>query len=794
MRYLYLASTPVSSVLNTDSHALRTRKNSVAIPPSDALSFNQMDQLERAGITVREREVLFLLGQRLTNAEIGERLFISVRTVESHVSSLLRKLGADSRLDLAEYKAVAALRGFPVPTTRLIGRESQLKVLRDQILSSRLVTLTGSGGSGKTRMAIAVATSVAEDFSDGAVFLDCSALSDPLLVASTLAGNLGVQLGGGSTTLEERDSEIVALMSDYETLVVFDNCEHLLEPVSHLISRLIQACPGVRVLATSREAFGLPGENIHVVPPLQLPQSLADSERAEAVVLFRERAKALRSDLDLVGADAEAAISICTTLDGLPLAIELAAVQLVHLTPAEVVRHLNNRFNLLTGRRSDTPRQATLKATIDWSYDLLTDEEQTLFARLGIFVGWFSGQAASSVCMVESGTPLEFQSLIGGLIWKSLLSVSTFDSSSRYRMLESVRAYAEEKLYESGEHGLMSRRHCQWCIDFAEDAAPNLIGEDRATWLRKFHEEIPNLRSGLAWAISNNEADMAAALFAAMWRYWHMHGDIAEGRRRGAEVLEMPGMPDGARARSLEAAGGLAWWGGDMDASSTVYEEALLIARSNDDPAVLANALYNAAFPNGYGGRGELALAYLEEARAIYENLGDELGIAKCVWGWGACAQAMEMNEEARSKLEQALQMFEPLDDVFMLAWAHRMLGSLLLRLGQLAEAKPHLEAGLRLFDSAGDISGIVLHLRDFAQMAIDQGDSRRAMVLIGALGAIQETSGIDLVQAISQEIKGLEGISEELGPIETETLLRQGHEMTRDEAIGFATDQGRPR
>lgn len=746
-----------------------------------------MDLLERSGVTAREREVLRLLGERLTNSEIADRLFISIRTVESHVSSLLTKLGAGNRRDLAGFGAAASMRGFPVPQTRLVGRQRELDEIEELLDRARLVTLTGMGGSGKTRLAVEVGSRRAGRFESGAAFVDLAPVVDPELIPVLVAARLDLELGGADTELDQRSKELADRLGEWEGLIVLDNCERLLSPAAELAALLISNCPRLQLLVTSREGFGIPGESIFLVPPLEVPTDAHDAAEAESVLLLAERAAAVRVGVDVKGAHLESAAEICRRLDGLPLAIELAAVQLMYLTPVELADRLREVGPLLEARHEIHPRQATLKATMDWSYDLLTFPEQSLLNRFGVFVGWIGADAIEAVCAFPPLDEEDLTKVIGSLVWRSLLVTSTQGPRTLYRMLDTVRAYAQEKLEASGEASKTRRAHLDWCLAVAEEAAPHLERPGSAESLDRLDANMPNLRLGLDHGLAIGDQETLSRLMASLWRYWHMRGDLAEGRRWADAVLEVIDEPAN-RARALEAAGGLAYWSGDMPSAQGFYEEALAIARGEGSEADVANALYNAAFSYGVGGRRiETAHDYHDEALAIYERLGDDGGVAKVLFGWGATSQEAGMYAEALPRVERALGILEKSDNTFLLAWVHWMAGNIRVHLDQKG-ARPHLKAALELFTEARDVSGFILTLTTYTRLLLSEGDRERVTVLIGVLAALKETSGMYLVEAFSEQIQGLDQVIEEVGAERADELMRLGREMSREQVIEYAS------
>lgn len=747
-----------------------------------------MDRLDRAGVTSREREVLALLGERLTNGEIGERLFISVRTVESHVSSLLRKLGADSRRGLVQFASGARVRGFPVPSTSLIGREDLLDDIVARMSASRLVTLSGAAGSGKTRMAIEAGNRIAPEFQNGAVFVDLVPLNNPRFVTAAVATSLGIGGAGGSSAPTE--DQVISYLTTRDTLVVLDNCEHVMGGAATLVDRVLTDCPDVKVLATSRQGFATPAESLLMVPPLEMPNGGSKTlEEVESVRLLMERAGSVRSDLDLLGEHGDATTAICRRLDGLPLAIELAAVQLAHLTPEDVAARLDRRFRLLGSRKAEKSPKATLETALDWSYDLLSGSESTVFNRLGVFTGSFSLDAAEAVCSDAEVGENRVSEILGSLVWKSMILATPDQENSRFRLLETMRAYARRRLSDAGDLDETAARHCEWFVGRADEAAPHLTRPDADAWLRVLDQDLGNTRAALRWAIDTGETEPASRLMAGLWRYWHMRGDPEEGKGWIVEILEMRGEDPSTRARTLEAAGGLAYWSADMDEARSYYEQAVSIARSHGSEADLANALYNTITPYAYGTESdpETGLRNADQAREIFSRLGDEEGMARTNWAWGAAAHAAGNDTEAVNAYEKALATFETLDDTFMLGWIHRMLGWSLLRLDEFESARSHFDAGISLFDAAGDISGVAFHLRDYAEMAIAQQDYERALVLAGTVQALEDESGLGLIGISANRVEGLDQAREALGEDRADQLFNEGLEMSRTRAVRYA-------
>jgi predicted ATPase/DNA-binding CsgD family transcriptional regulator len=588
-----------------------------------------MDLLERAGVTTREREVLGLLGQRLTNEEIAERLFISVRTVESHVSALLTKLGVQNRRALATLQASLGREsgGFPLPRTPLIGRERELGEVIGRLGTNRLVTLTGVGGTGKTRLAIEAGRRHASRFESGAVFVELAPLVESDLIPSTVAKALGLPGTDATVTKGQgsREDELIAYLSAQELLLVLDNCEHLIETVARLIDRMLDECARVRLLVTSREALSVHGESVFAVPPLELPDDERIPAESEAVILFVQRAGAVRSDIALPGVHEQAVIEICRRLDGLPLAIELAAVQLDHLTPEEVASRLDDRFTLLSGGRRDQ-RHATLQTAIDWSYELLTGPERILLTRLSVFVGGFSLEAMEGVCADDGLEQGRLAGLLAALVRKSLVVTAVEDQSSKYHLLETIRLFAKERLVERGALAEMRRRHADWYVRWTET-----LDRDRITCpfarplsdLNALRREHDNLRASFAWAESEQRFDLAARVAIAADILWLALDNPDEGLHWLHAALDEEIDPI-LRARCLTVATNVSMQRGELlslpDKASQALEAVQLAGLSRKAEAI--GAFFMAGFCQPFIRSYDEARGLVEEGRAIARELG----------------------------------------------------------------------------------------------------------------------------------------------------------------------------
>lgn len=484
-----------------------------------------MDALQRAGITARESEVLALLDRRLTNAEIAEQLYISIRTVESHVSALLTKLGATDRRELGDM-ATLLLSGtkhnLPRIPTSFVGRDDQLGDLEVLVADNRLSTLVGPPGVGKTRLALEFGLAQLDHYRDGVWLVDLAPLSATGLVAIQMLGTLGGSIDSHRTPL----AALVARAQDQECLIVLDNCEHLADEAMEVAEVLATRTKGIRVLATSRQALGSAVEGVMSVTPLPAPDDAVATRNIAgypSVKLFLDRARSSVPDLDLATVNVETVAAICRRLDGLPLALELAASRLRTFSLDQIVDNLDDRFHILSATRADS-RHHTLHAAIEWSYDQLTPRDQTLLTRLGVFVGTFSLGAAESVGSDESISRSEVLESLATLADKSLVQVVPAEGSYRYRLLESIREFAWSRVEDSE---VIARRHAEFLVSLTDEGSVRLREPDQLRWQNLIRLDLDNIRRALAWTISAGEHEFALRLLGNLAKFW---GDT--GRRR----------------------------------------------------------------------------------------------------------------------------------------------------------------------------------------------------------------------------------------------------------------------
>ncbi|HET6884716.1 MAG TPA: BTAD domain-containing putative transcriptional regulator, partial [Rubrobacteraceae bacterium] len=487
----------------------------------------------------------------------------------------------------------AGTHNLPVSLTSFVGRERELLEVKRALAMTRLLTLTGPGGSGKTRLALETAADLVGAYQDGVWLVDLAPLSEPGLLVQEVAGVLEVQERPGKPLLDT----LVDSLRSSQMLLVLDNCEHLVDAVARLVEDLLRSCPNLRLLATSREALGVAGEINLPVPPLSLPDpgrlmTVEELEGYGSARLFVERALYRPSAFTLTPENAGAVAEVCRQLEGIPLAIELAAARVGVLAVEQIAERLSDSLGLLTGGgRTLTSRQRTLRGSLDWSFALLDEPERKLFGRLAVFAGGWSLEAAQAVCS-EDGIGQDFVlDLLSELVDKSLVMVgSTASGATRYRMLEPIRQYAREKLEVGGGAEEAQGRHAAFFLDVAEEAEPELAGPRSGPWVGRLEEEHDNLRAALSWVLERREAGQDLRFGAALWRFWLAEGYLSEGRE-WLDAILAGGEQGPERARALEGLGWLAQYQGDIERAAAAYREMLKLSRELDDRGNVATAL-----------------------------------------------------------------------------------------------------------------------------------------------------------------------------------------------------------
>ncbi|HLL40229.1 MAG TPA: tetratricopeptide repeat protein [Rubrobacteraceae bacterium] len=716
-----------------------------------------------------------------------------------------------------------------------MGRERGMLEVEFELATTRLLTLTGVGGSGKTRFALEVARDLLEAYPNGVWLVELAPLSEAALVPKAVAEALEVP---------ERPQEPLAdtladVLRDRQLLLVLDNCEHLLEAAAGLVDALLDSCPRVRILATSREALGVEGEARWPVPPLSVPErgrtpSSEELEGYESVRLFVERARGHVPDFSLSPHNALTIVEVCRRLEGIPLAIELAAARVGTLSVEQIAERLGGSLELLTrGGRTAAPRQRTLKGTLDWSHNLLSENEKKLFGRLSVFAGGWTLEAAGAVGAGGGVEEDDILDVLSGLVDKSLVvTESPEERSVRYRMLEPVRQYAVEKLEESGKPEELRRLHAEYFLALAEEAHPELRGPQQKTWLERLEAEHDNLRAALSWALEQGEVELALRLGGDLWWFWMMRGHYGEGRSWLEEALAMDGRgSQEARAMALAGVGGLAGEQGDLDRAEEacveglellqeardaseakillltwlarvalsredyrratgLIEECVALSRQKGDGPLLAGSLLFLAHVHYGRGDPERAIELFEESIDLFREWGDKYGLAAClislgrvVYARGDLGRAAKLTEEAVALLREAGAggSWDAAVGLYNLGWM-ALLGN------ELDKARDLYEESLALARDIEMNPLVVYGLEGFACVAGAQAEAQRAAQLWGAAEALHEAKGIprdpDWLAEADARISAVRSV---LGEEAWEVAWGKGRAMSMEQAIEYA-------
>lgn len=747
-------------------------------------------------------------------------------------------LGQDRALDWRP--PPAAISALPVSRSTFVGRDMELREVEKLLQENGMVTVVGPGGVGKTRLAIEVARRLSGDYDDVRI-LELAPLSDASLVVQKAATACGVREESHRDLLES----LVAALRPRRLLLMLDNCEHLLDEAARLADALLRAAPALSILATSRQPLRIEGEHVWRAPTLPVPPAgLLSPDVAlafDAVRLFLDRATDAEAAFALTDDNAGAVGEICRRLDGIPLAIELAAARTAALTAAQIAARLDDRFRLLrTGSRAALPRHQTLAAAVEWSYDLCSPTEQALFRRLSVFAGGFTVEAAEAVCADETLPCDDVLDLLSALVDRSLVVAQRRGDGIRYHMLETIRAYAAERLAESGDDDRapdsFADRHLGWCLAFAEGIGPHLFGPAEAEALRRLERDIDNLRLALAHASRHGRLESLMRLAVALSRFWNVRGYWAEGRRWLEPAIALwPEGPPALRSKALAATALMCERQGDFEASTPFGEEALALARTAGEHATAAEALDSLSSAAQERGDAARAAALLEECLAQWRASGTVRGVVSSFAGalgevgWGAVrrgdyegarelfhealAVATELGiprarsyaflglasvaaatgqlDDARCFLDEATSISQKLADTRFLGREAYMRGLLASNEGDIDIADAEFKEALRSASGRGEQILLTMALEGLARVAHANHDHDRATTLFGAAARIRGTLPWPVPPGeLSVYDAALSSVREAVGPKSFEVAWTRGIEMSPEEAVRIALDR----
>lgn len=625
---------------------------------------------------------------------------------------------------------------LPVFLTRFIGRERELKHIREWVGSERLLTLTGVGGTGKTRLALEALRTIVDDFRDGVWLVELSAISDEAQMTRAIASVLGAREQSGQLLIDTLKTHI----GQRQMVLILDNCEHLIESSARIVQDLLTVCPNLHVITTSREALGLPGEVSFHVKSLQQPdpENLPGMQQAwqvESMQLFRDRALNVNPDFNPDAVQTLAAARVCTRLDGIPLAIELAAARVRVLSVEEIAERLSDRFRLLTGgRRSAIPRQQTLQALIDWSYDLLTSEEKSLLQRLSVFLGGWTLAAAEEVCAREDIQPASILDVMTRLVDKSLVLFEDQAGEARYDMLQTIRQYAGEKLIQSSEMEALRNRHLSYYADFTRAAAPQLRQSDQNFWMDRLEEEHDNLRAALEWSLSSDDVECIKAgmrIAASSTLFWIVRGHWNEAWNWMQKLLQTPAVQSMQcieKTQLLYSSGFLVKELGDIHVAKDLFTQALQEARTQQDAHSQGFALLGlgklATIEHFFEEAGKL----IDQSLAIFRSLQEKEGLAMALAEKGTITADREGYPAARPYFQENLELCREIGDELGVAGTLQALGRIELYEKNPKQARQYVEESLQIYRRSGDKSGIAgaLSVIGLVELYSDELDQSR--------------------------------------------------------------------